>query len=146
MTRELERAVDAIVKGLVDPETMRTRIKELETERDRLKGELAAAAAAPIVTLHPGAIEAYGRTLNDLAARLAFCAAVGSPEALVHAIIITPTDKTASHRVSFDIEIKGRLAALTGVPAFPDRFQCGDSVGSGGGTRTPDTRIMIPLL
>jgi len=36
VTRELERAVDAIVKGLVDPETMRTRIEGLETERDRL--------------------------------------------------------------------------------------------------------------
>ena len=150
--RELDRAVEAIIKGLVDPETLRTRIKELETERDRLKAELAAAAQAPVLTLHPGAINAYGRTLDDLATALASSAGSGDPEvinkfrALVQAVIVTPLDKATSHAVRVEIEIKGRLAALTGIPAFPDRFQCGDSVGSGGGTRTPDTRIMIPLL
>ena len=44
------------------------------------------------------------------------------------------------------IEVKGRLSALVGEKAFPDATIVGRINGSGRGTRTPDTRIMIPLL
>ena len=39
--------------------------------------------------------------------------------------------------------VKGKLAALIGGEAYAES---GGINGSGRGTRTPDTRIMIPLL
>jgi hypothetical protein len=45
-----------------------------------------------------------------------------------------------------EVEIKGRLNALLGEEAFPNRRSGGGMNGSGGRTRTGDLRIMIPLL
>ena len=43
------------------------------------------------------------------------------------------------------VKVNGGIAALIGVYCFRS-FDVADELGSGGGTRTPDPRIMIPVL
>ena len=48
-------------------------------------------------------------------------------------------------RGALKIDFKARLAGIIDAAAIPT-FLAAGNVGSGGGTRTPDLRIMIPLL
>ncbi len=65
IAREINRAIDAIVKAGVDPTTLAGTIKRLEAERDEIEGKLAAIKESDtIITLHPAAIERYRRDLD----------------------------------------------------------------------------------
>lgn len=131
--RELERAIDMVVKGLVDPESMRGRLAELQAEQRRITAALEAAADADkIVALHPSAIDNYRRDVADLAAAFARGTALNETEAaerlrtLVERVIVTPQDR------GYAIEIEGRLALLTSNPEiFPNGLKAvaGDRSG-----------------
>ena len=56
----MARAVEAILKGLVDPETLRESIRALEMEHDNLAAEAAAeATAGGTLALHPSTMARY---------------------------------------------------------------------------------------
>ena len=63
---------------------------------------------------------------------------------LIDEIVLHPGDK----RGKMSIEVYGEPSALflLASEAPAPAANCMDKFGSGGGTRTPDTRIMIPLL
>jgi site-specific DNA recombinase len=123
--------------------------RELAAERRRVKAELAQiAAASEIVTVHPAAIERYLADIRRLAEVAAEAAELDEPELvatlrqLVQAVIVHAppgTDELA-------IEIKASLSELTLPGPLLKRSSGGVTGGSGGGTRTPDPRIMIPVL
>jgi len=148
--REVERLVEAIAKGRGDVEPLLTRVDTLTKQRREVAAQLAHAAAADeIVMLHPASIERYAKdvtTLADLAARHAIlpesAELVATLRRLVQEVIVHAEPNTTG----FSIEVKGRLAELTGSGAFPSRSGGGVIDGSERGTRTPDPRIMIPVL
>jgi site-specific DNA recombinase len=120
VARELERMIDAIAKGIIDPETLRERIKTLESERDAIKAELDSEIDTDVITLHSTAIERYRAHVDELRAALAKgtkhnLEVITPIRALVSSIIIHAHGPAAP----YDIEIKGRLAALTRSQAFP---------------------------
>jgi site-specific DNA recombinase len=133
VTREIERAVDSMIKGQIPAETIGPHVTRLTQEKARLEAELARPAET-IVALHPTALARYLAAVDDLAATLgagAIDSARESPKALrdlVDAVIIHPPahiDEPAG------IEIRGRLAALAGPGLFPDT-RIGVMSGSGG--------------
>lgn len=67
-------------------------------------------------------------------------------QGILSKIIVTGADSVKNPFAprEFSIEIHGDLSRLLG-PTAPETLLVG-TVGSGGGIRTPDTRIMIPLL
>jgi site-specific DNA recombinase len=120
--REHKRAIDALLKSHADPEPFYGRIRELEQERDGIRAELGGLAVKPeVITLHPTAIERYRGQIEQLEDVLARGAASGDDElirpfrALVAAVIVRPIEPRG-----FELEIRGRLAALTGSNAFPN--------------------------
>jgi site-specific DNA recombinase len=150
-TREHERLLRAYVKGFLGEADAEAQIRPLAAEKERLAAQLASAGEETrVVALHPGLISRYTKEVDELAETLADHAAEGGAPAdrLVasfRALVETVTVFPGPARAGFEVEVKGRLAELLGPEAFPTgRF--GGNDGSGGGTRTPDTRIMIPLL
>ncbi len=142
--REIARAVDWIVTGSADKGTLGPKLKAMEAEKRDLSERLAEPLEGEVVALHPGAIAHYRTQVEDLHTALAAgdltgSGAVDAFRALVSTVIV------GAKAEGLQIELRGRLAELTGAPAFPEGVVWGNS-GSGGGTRTPDTRIMIPLL
>jgi site-specific DNA recombinase len=148
LDREIDRLITNIAKG-ADFDTYNPKVNELAAERKRVKAELAQiAAASEIVTVHPAAIERYLADIRRLAEVAAEAAELDEPELvatlrqLVQAVIVHAppgTDELA-------IEIKASLSELTLPGPLLKRSSGGVTGGSGGGTRTPDPRIMIPVL
>ena len=65
---------------------------------------------------------------------------------VIETVVLHPVGVSRNrHTAPPKIEIVGRLEALIGQ-RFLIPVAVGGIDGSGGGTRTPDTRIMIPLL
>jgi site-specific DNA recombinase len=130
VTREIERAVQSMLKGQVPAETIGPHVTALSEEKKRLAAELAAQPDT-IMALHPTALARYLAAVDDLAATLAARALDTGRESpqvlreLIDCVIIHP----ATHIDEAPrLEIKGRLAALTGADLFPS----GVIVGSGG--------------
>ncbi len=122
---------------------------ELRTERKRLEADLASAEKPPeTVALHPTALARYRQQLEDLRKALSSESLgddrepVRALRELVAGIVALPTPPGAP----IEVEVRGRLAALIGHAGISGSQNVGGKSGSGGGTRTPDTRIMIPLL
>src|SRR3954471_6064963 len=70
--REIQRAVDAIVRGIGDEEVLGERTKKLAAERRQLEAERAALPEqATVVTLHPAVLARYEQQLSSLQAELA---------------------------------------------------------------------------
>jgi site-specific DNA recombinase len=147
--RELTRLVDAIAKGRGDVDPLLERIDGLEKERRETKAALAAAgAAAEVITLHPASIERYAADVNrlaDLATDNADLVESAELVAILRRLVAEVIVNAEPGGRGFSIEVKGRLAELTGATTFPSRSG-GVIDGSGRGTRTPDPRIMIPVL
>lgn len=138
--RELERAIDAIVKFGIDPATLAARMRELEIERGEITATLEAATGQTnIVSLHPGAIEQYRSDIARLAEILPRDNAgdrdglIDTLRNLVAAVVI----HAKPHETGFEIEIKGRLAELLAVPAFPARSRGGCKVVAREGLEPP---------
>ena len=115
----------------------------VRAERDRLKRELEAQGKpSNIIELHPRAVTRFRENIESLSQIVAL--KDGEPDAdivsafreLVAAVIVHQAGKGEPYA----LQIKGHLTSLlkSGI--------VGDNDGSGRGTRTPDTRIMIPLL
>jgi site-specific DNA recombinase len=125
VARELARAVEAILKGLVDPETLRAPIRALEAERDRLAaGAAAEATAGGTLTLHPTTVARYLDEVSRLHELLVEgngmvagvnAEAIAIVRSLIREVVVHPTDG------GFEVEIIGDLAALTGeMRIFPN--------------------------
>jgi site-specific DNA recombinase len=133
VTREIERALHSMIKGLVPAETIGPHVTALSAEKRQLEAELAEPADT-IVALHPTALTRYLAAINDLAETLAtrsIDSAAESPKALrdlIECIIVHPPAENDSQP---PIEIRGRLAALAGADLFPDS-RLGGLAGSGG--------------
>lgn len=146
--REHERVYRAYVKGLIEEDELERELPPLKVVRDRLRSELAATDEPPrIVSLHPAAVTAYLRAIDTLHETIAAGAEHGEESkqalrSLIDKIVVMPGAAGASPALRID----GHLTKLIGGEHFPSRNIVGGADGSGRGTRTPDTRIMIPLL
>lgn len=125
-TAELDRIVLHLSKDIVKVESVAGRIKELEAEKDLLKAELASAAPPDVITLHPGAIGRYREHLEAIAAGAGTEKARNAIREIVAYVKVWPT---------YEVEFAGRLAAMTGAPAFPHGLKL--SVGVFGGSESP---------
>jgi hypothetical protein len=71
LTRELNRAVDFVLKSAAPVETFTARIEKLEAEKRQLEAELAITEeAGNVITLHPAAVARYLETVEQLAATI----------------------------------------------------------------------------
>jgi site-specific DNA recombinase len=147
MTSEQDRLIKLYGDGTLPMDRVEARLKELQGERERLSAELAEAKVeVPVIEVHPTALRHFSRnlervrqsienegTIHDRETFEAFRAAVS------HIIVGDgPIDG------DYEVDVVTYIAALTGEEAFIGKM--GGTAGSGGGIRTPDTRIMIPLL
>lgn len=114
----IERLIDAVAAGTIPKEKIGERYAALEADRDRLALELErASAAAPVIELHPEAVEHYRRAVERLAEIVPEMAAQNerlreTTRALVQSV-------TVHFGPPVEIEIVGHLAALTGAPIEP---------------------------
>jgi DNA invertase Pin-like site-specific DNA recombinase len=120
--RELDRALNALIKGrLSDDEA--DRILPLIRERiASAKAGLASLEELPkSVALHPGAVAAYLGTVDRLAESLRDHTAAGGDRGSLIADFRALVESVTVHRTAtgFDVEVKGKLAALIGGDAFP---------------------------
>ncbi len=121
----------------------RQRIAELNGGRQRVKAERAALAEAPIpVALHPATLDRHVATVDALAERMAGHAGADDDRgtliddfrALVHGVAVHPKGP----REGFEIEVKGKLAALLGADVFPEaHYNSGSRVVAGEGLEPP---------
>ena len=139
---ERQRNIDLVVKQIIGEDDARGRIAELKAQRLKIEAELAALEEAPsIITLHPATLDGYIETVDALAASLADHAGaeddrgalVASFRALVHSVTIHPNGP----RKGFEIEVKGKLAALIGGNAFPQAIRSGGYMVAGEGLEPP---------
>jgi DNA invertase Pin-like site-specific DNA recombinase len=134
---ERQRNIDLVIKYVISEEDAKQRIAELKQERLRVEAELAALEEAPVpIALHPAALERYVKTVNTLADTMAGHAdakddrgpLIDDFRALVHSVIIHPKRPGQG----FEVEVKGKLAALVGGGAFPEaRYGSGSRVVAG---------------
>lgn len=152
VTREIERAIDAIVKHGIDPTTLAERIKALETERDGIAADLERIGeAATIIVLHPAALAQYRADVEQIAAIGANAdpAADGEAVAAIRRLIERVIVRPGQGRGDIAIELHGRLAALTDSGIFPAGIVVGGYAGSGGALQpyppTPNPLFMLDL-
>jgi site-specific DNA recombinase len=139
---ERQRAIDMVIKGVIGEHDARIRIAELKAQVLQAETELTSLDEAPkIVTLHPATLERYVETVDRLAAVLSDHAQaeddrgtlVGDFRALVHSVTIHPN----APRNGFQVEVKGKLAALIGGEAFPQAKYSGGRVVAEEGLEPP---------
>jgi site-specific DNA recombinase len=118
----VERLIDALARGTLPVEVVEVRVAELENDRRQAEAELAQMEAAePVIELHPQAIAHYSSNVTILASRLNTAAMERDDEVikafrdLIEAIVVLPRG-SGKETV---IEVRGRLAALTGAPIQP---------------------------
>jgi site-specific DNA recombinase len=124
--RELDRLVDAIAKGTMPLDIIAPRMNELKSEHDQITAELQDMTQEPnVIALHPAALQRYKCAVTDLASALATDNALLENPApvfdairtLVSTVIVTAPPNSQA----FGVEVKGRLAELCGIDAFPHR-------------------------
>lgn len=151
---EAKRILDIVVKTDTPPDFALSRLQELSAEKKQISADIAETPEAEkIVSLHPTALAFYEKQLQRLGRYIGDTIAEGDLEAaqvirdIVSKIVIIHDDSEQKGRFeksAFTVEIHGDLTRLLG-PETEEVVVIGIS-GSGGGIRTPDTRIMIPLL
>jgi site-specific DNA recombinase len=120
--RELERAIDVVVKHGADPAAMAQRINELERERADVTAKLSAMPGKEIVALHSTAIDHYRQNVLRLSEVLTSTSSLQKNTELVEAVqnLISAVIVFAEPNSSlFEIEIRGRLGELTNARIFP---------------------------
>lgn len=149
LDREIDRLITNISKG-ADFDLYNPKVNELAAERKRVEAELTQiASSSEIVTVHPAAVERYLADIRRLADVAAEAAELDEPELVLtlRQLVQTVTVFTPPGTDELTIEIKASLSDLTlPGPLLKRSIGGGVTVGSGGGTRTPDPRIMIPVL
>jgi site-specific DNA recombinase len=133
--RALDTAIRALIEETISEDEAKPLIVAKRAERDRLKAALAVIPAAEkVVALHPAALERYEHQLERLQETLDAGIAAGDTEAAeaIRSLIETVTVKPRSDRAGgVQVEIVGRLNALLGEGAYPDRI-CSVVSGNGG--------------
>ena len=119
--RELKRGVRLLLEGKVPAEAVGEELKALEREKADLSALIAQADQdAPVVTLHPQAVERYRADIEALDAALPSAVATGAADALrslVERVVVQPTPVGTP----VEVEIVGRLSLLIGHDVFPSR-------------------------
>jgi site-specific DNA recombinase len=130
---ERQRNIDMVVKGVIEEDDARQRIADLKAQRLEVEAKIASLEEAPkIIALHPATLDQYAATVDVLATSLADHAEaqddrgplVRSFRSLVHSVTVHPNGP----REGFQVEVKGKLAALIGGDAFPRDLRSGGYV------------------
>jgi hypothetical protein len=127
LTREIDRLVNAIAKGHGDPAVLGPQSSAVAAERTRISDELKHEAPAPKhVALHPAILQRYDEQLERLEDALAEGAKAGDGEAAeaIRDLVETVTVFRDPERPGgVCVEIAGRLNALLGDSAYPNRVR-----------------------
>ena len=127
LTREIDRLVNAIAKGHGDPAILGPQSTALAAERTRISEELTHEPPAPKdVALHPTILKRYEEQLERLEEALAKGAKAGDGEAAeaIRDLVETVTVFRDPERPGgVSVEIAGRLNALLGDTAYPNRVR-----------------------
>jgi site-specific DNA recombinase len=139
---ERQRAIDMVIKRVIGEDDARIRIAKLKSQVLQAEAELGTLDEAPtIIALHPASLDRYIETVDRLAAVLADHAQaedglgslINDFRALVHSVAIHPK----APRDGFQLEVKGKLAALIGGEAFPQAKYSGRHVVAEEGLEPP---------
>ena len=144
--RETDRIVDFVAKGIFSAEEVNKQLPGLRAEKQQLQHELDSVPdEVETVVLHDRALSQFEVKLARLRDELQQGIDDGNSEGanalrqLVDCVVVYP-----DRQGGVSINIRGKLDALVGARGFGSLSVVNG--GSGGGIRTPDTRIMIPLL
>ncbi|MBB6411873.1 recombinase family protein [Mesorhizobium sangaii] len=122
---ERQRTIDLVIRSVIAEEDAKQRIAELKTQLSEVEAQLSGLDEPPSpVALHPATLQRYIETVDGLSKALADHATAADDRGpliqnlrgLVHSVTVHP--KRA--REGFEIEVKGKLAALIGGAAFPN--------------------------
>jgi site-specific DNA recombinase len=137
--REIDRIWDAITKIGVDPTSVAERLKDLEAEKLTVAEQLAAANdKKKVISIHPSAIKNYLADIERMREALEDEKADERPDLmaslrrLIHSVVVHAEPGVKG----FEVEIKGRLQELLGVP-FLSRSMGGGLVVAGEGLEPP---------
>jgi site-specific DNA recombinase len=127
LNREIDRLVDAIAKGHGDPAVLGPRSTELNDERKRVSVELMAEPpGTEVIALHPGVLARYEQQLVELQEALSKGIRAGdseAAEALRELIETVTVFRDPSRHGGVAVEIVGRLNALLGEEAYPNKVR-----------------------
>ena len=124
--RELDRAVQNLIKGRLSEEEADAVLPALRADRDRLRIELSGCESVPnIIALHPAALTQYHATIDRLSETIAEHTRaeddrgnlVRDFRALIHSVVV----HRRAGKKDLYVEVKGKLAALIGGEAFPEK-------------------------
>ena len=125
--RELERVIDGIAKGTGDQVELGRRTFELGGESRKIEAELKAhPPSADLITLHPAVLARYEQQLANLQDALAQGIRAGDSEGAdaIRELVDTITvSRDASRPGGVAVEIAGRLNALLGEQAYPNKVR-----------------------
>lgn len=123
--REAEKITDYLIKGIGNVARLDARAKELMAEEEALRCELAASPEPPMpLSLHPAILVRYEEQLERLQQAIDDGLRAGDTEAAeaLHDLVETVTVfRDRSRLGGVEVEISGRLNALLGEDAFPNR-------------------------
>ncbi|MEF2546398.1 recombinase family protein [Aurantimonas sp. E1-2-R+4] len=117
LDRQISNIIDSIADGAATS-GMKTRLIEMEAEKERLTADLAAILdASDVVELHPASIEVYRRRIAELQEALHSNEddrqdALNAIRSLVTSIEVIPCEG----RGKFDLNVHGSLAELLNLP------------------------------
>jgi DNA invertase Pin-like site-specific DNA recombinase len=127
LNREIARLVDAIAKGHGDPAVLGPRSTELNEERKRISIELTTGKKpSEVVGLHPAVLARYEEQLVELRNALSKGIRAGDSDAAeaIRELIETVTVfRDHSRPGGVTVEIAGRLNALLGEQAYPNKVR-----------------------
>jgi site-specific DNA recombinase len=127
LNREIERLVDAIAKGHGDPAVLGPRSSALNEERKQVTLELSAEPAVnDTISLHPAVLARYQEQLVELQDALSKGINAGDSDATeaIRGLVETVTVfRDTSRPGGVMIEIVGRLNALLGEQAYPNKVR-----------------------
>jgi site-specific DNA recombinase len=127
LNREIDRLVDAIAKGHGDPAVLGPRSTTLHEERQKISTDLASASpATDVVALHPAMLARYKEQLTRLQITLANGVRTGDSECseAIRDLVDTVTVfRDPTRAGGAQVEIAGRLTALLGEQAYPNRVK-----------------------
>jgi site-specific DNA recombinase len=146
--RELERAVDAIVRDGLPAAALAPRINALEAERVSIDKQLAAlneAADGTVLALHPATVARYRDDIAKLE-RLTAAGRDGVTDGLydtVRRLIVDVRIDAPANTTDLAIEVRGRLQELLQMPGLKGGY----TGGSGGSlpSDTPPSRLLFHL-
>jgi len=129
---EIERAIDAIICGVLEAEDVGDRIAAMKAEKKKLEERIGRTEQSKSpVALHPTAITSYLHSVENLEQSIRCNSLQGSEESknalreLAEAVVINPPENDES---GIKIEVRGYLSRLMGSDLFPQRSYQGGKV------------------